>query len=120
MEGHHFLLPWLDIVEIVSAEKISDTMCRATFRFTVERLLKFHCTNIDSNASIGPTRIPQPHGHAPRGSDVRFLRMCDDVGCVSDRREGEAEFLEVVRNMSHDQLHVPAAGGAGRGTVDGV
>ncbi|USW50043.1 Putative Thioesterase domain, HotDog domain superfamily, acyl-coenzyme A thioesterase 13 [Septoria linicola] len=36
MEGQNFLLPWLDIVEITEAEKISDKMCRATFRFTVQ------------------------------------------------------------------------------------
>lgn len=36
MAGKNFLLPWLDIVEIVDAEKLSDTMCRATFRFPVQ------------------------------------------------------------------------------------
>jgi acyl-coenzyme A thioesterase 13 len=36
MAGQNFLLPWLDIVEVVEAEKLSDTMCRATFRFPVQ------------------------------------------------------------------------------------
>lgn len=36
MPGQNFLLPWLDIVEVVSAEKLSDTMCRATFKFPVQ------------------------------------------------------------------------------------
>jgi acyl-coenzyme A thioesterase 13 len=36
MDGKNFLLPWLDIVEIVDAEKLSDTMCKATFRFPVQ------------------------------------------------------------------------------------
>ncbi|KXT07134.1 hypothetical protein AC578_2377 [Pseudocercospora eumusae] len=36
MEGSNFLLPWLDIVEIVEAEKISDTLSKATFRFPVQ------------------------------------------------------------------------------------
>lgn len=36
MPGQNFLLPWLDIVEVTSAEKLSDTMCRATFRFPVQ------------------------------------------------------------------------------------
>ncbi|KAF7197982.1 hypothetical protein HII31_00696, partial [Pseudocercospora fuligena] len=36
MEGNNFLLPWLDIVEIVEAERISDTLSKATFRFPVQ------------------------------------------------------------------------------------
>ncbi|KXT15912.1 hypothetical protein AC579_5510 [Pseudocercospora musae] len=38
MAGSNFLLPWLDIVEIVEAEKISDTLSKATFRFPPEFL----------------------------------------------------------------------------------
>ena len=36
MEGSNFLLPWLDIVEIVHAEKVSDARCNAIFRFPVQ------------------------------------------------------------------------------------
>lgn len=36
MEGQNFLLPWLDIVQIIEAEKIDDKTCRATFRFPVQ------------------------------------------------------------------------------------
>ncbi|SMR46379.1 unnamed protein product [Zymoseptoria tritici ST99CH_1A5] len=36
MEGKNFLLPWLDIVEVVEAEQLSETMSRATFRFPVQ------------------------------------------------------------------------------------
>jgi acyl-coenzyme A thioesterase 13 len=92
MPAKNFLLPWFDIVEIASAEKLSSTMCKATFRFPVQ------------------PEFLNPMGTLHAGATSAFFECATTWALFPIAREGFWKSLGICRTIAFTYLR-PAVEG---------
>ena len=99
----HFILPWLDAVEIVSAEKISDAMAKATFRFPVQPEFMNPMGTLHAGASPVFFEVATTWTLFPiaKPGFWKSLGICRTLNCVYLRPAVEGEMLLMDCEVCH-------------------